>query len=167
MGHEQPKACLAPQVFEARHRLAPPRDKPDALSAEGGLEVRKAFGLKRRVARIPFGLREHLRLVNKQGQHGAAPGPGHGLRERGVIVHAEIALQPDTDGRGGVGHDDHILFTQDPCPAKDTWQIPGRSIGPHPIRRRSWDVLGGGPQPCLSVTTRPSRSHFFWAISRR
>ena len=122
MGHEQPKAGLVPQLFEARHRLAPPRDKPDALAAEGGLEVRKAFSLKRRVARIPLGLREHLRLVNKQGKHGTAPGPGHCLGERGVIVHAEIALQPDTDGRGGVGHDDHILFTQDSGPSKDTGQ---------------------------------------------
>ena len=145
MGHEQPKACLVSQVFEARHRLAPPRDKPDALSAEGGLEVRKAFGLKRRVARIPFGLREHLRLVNKHGKHGAAPGPGHRLRKRGVIVNAEIALEPHTDGRAGVGHDDQIPFTQDSGPAE-----PSSSIGPHPIRRRSW---GAGLAIGLSPAT--------------
>ena len=129
MGHEQPKAGLVPQLFEARHRLAPPRDKPDALAAEGGLEVRKAFSLKRRVARIPFGLREQLRLVHKQGKYSAAPGPGHGLRERGVIVHAEIALQPDTDGRAGVGHDRHVLFTQAPSPAEDTRQQYRAQVG--------------------------------------
>jgi hypothetical protein len=39
-----------------------------------------------------------------------------------VIVHAEIALEPDTDGRAGVRHDDQILFTQDPGPAEDNRQ---------------------------------------------
>ena len=130
VGHEEPKACLVLQLFETRHRLAPPRDKPDALLAEGGLEVHKAFGLKRRVTRIPFGLREHLRLVKKHRKHGAASGPGHRLRERGVIVHAEIALEPDTDRRAEVGHDDRILFTQDSGPAGDTRRKYRR--GPHP-----------------------------------
>jgi hypothetical protein len=39
-----------------------------------------------------------------------------------VIVHAEIALEPHTDGRAGVGHDDQIPFTQDSGPAADTPQ---------------------------------------------
>ena len=97
------------------------------------------------MARIPFGLREHLRLVHKQGKHSAAAGPGHGLRERGVIVRAKIALQPDTDGRGGVGHDDQILFTQDPGRAKDTRQKYSASPDPATFLRR-------GPQPSLSTT---------------
>ena len=96
MADEQPEARLVSHLFEHRHRLAAAGDEPDAERPERGLDVGEALPLKRRVARIPLRLREHLGLVDKHREYGPAASPGARFGERGMILHAKIALQPHT-----------------------------------------------------------------------
>jgi hypothetical protein len=96
MAHHQPEARLVSHLLEHRHRLAAAGDEPDAERPERCLDVGEALPLKRRVARVPLRLREHLGLVEKHREHGPAPRASTGFGERGMIRHAEVSLQPHT-----------------------------------------------------------------------
>ena len=93
-------------MFEHRHRLAQPGDEPNAEPAEGGLEIDEALALESRVARITLGLRKHLGLVEKHGEHGSAPRSGHGLGKCRMIGHPQVTLQPHTNRHWIIDHRD-------------------------------------------------------------
>jgi len=104
VGDQQAEAELAAEPLERCHRLAAAGHQPDAERAQGPLDVDEAFALELGVARIPFGLPEDLGLVDEQRHDRAAAGPGDRRRQGRMIGNAEIALQPDDDGRNGSGH---------------------------------------------------------------
>ena len=102
VGHEPCEAGLLTQPLEHRDSLAPAGHKPDAEAAERGLEVAQALLLEGCVAGVPFRLGEDFGLVEEHREHGPAPRPLDRCGERRVVRHAEIALEPDADRRGGV-----------------------------------------------------------------
>jgi hypothetical protein len=89
------EASLTPQLLKHRHRLTVAGNQMDAVVGQRRDDFSQALTLKGGVTRAPLWLGEELWLVEKDCQNGGSASLLCGGGQGGMVLHTQIALQPD------------------------------------------------------------------------
>ena len=93
MGVDAGNAVRCMQIVQDLHGITHPHHQPATAGGEAAVQIGKAFNEKRELPPAGIGLRPQFRLDDIQRQHRPPTGARRGQRR--MIMHAQVALEPD------------------------------------------------------------------------